>query len=365
MYADLLLIPISVSLVRHLFKNCRNYFTGIKLGRYTDSKRAQNRAFEVGRLLSAKPSSIKTQELPLTCPFLMTPPDTPIDDDQDTLSPQTSKTPETNNAVDSLLLEANNLNEEEQSSENTIQSQSFAFQNDFIDNTEVLTLEAEPLSNIHQDENIEFPVSSSEGHVISQNGALMTNELNIITGNFRSPVSETDQSRTNSSLLDSILYESIRDQSVVQQVSVSSPGFTSSSPLSLVDLGDNDIVTVTGSTDSNASLPNLTAITTEGSFDQPDIDKRAKRELFLTPSATCPVPVLEPTDIPDNITVNGEPGWPGVPTCTMPPVVSGTTSIFLDTFIDHITNIYNHYDAHGSDFFQQIHKLFFEYLVSS
>ena len=51
------------------------------------------------------------------------------------------------------------------------------------------------------------------------------------------------------------------------------------------------------------------------------------------------------------------------PSLTVPRLITGATSIVLDTFIDHITNTYNHYDAHGSDFFQKIHRLFFEYLV--
>ncbi len=48
----------------------------------------------------------------------------------------------------------------------------------------------------------------------------------------------------------------------------------------------------------------------------------------------------------------------------IPPVITGTSNVLLDTFIDHVTQIYQRYDPHAPGFFQQIHKLYFEYLVS-
>ena len=311
----------------------------------------------------------------------MTPPDTPTDDDQKILSPQTGKSPveeqsdinlgpEINNAIKSLMVETNTIDGENKSQDICIQNQSPSLQDDFIGNTQVLTLEVEPLSNERQDTNVEFPVS--QGPNLVQNGALIAHELDTITGSFSSLIPETNQSQTSSSLLDSILYDSMRDQSVVQQVS-----FGSHPPIYLAILGDSDIINGTGPSDSNMSSSNVTHLpigTTDISLSNSSSDKREKPDLFPTISTTNgPLPILETTttSVPGNVehrpmnsqllerTAQSE-----MLGSTIPPFVSGATSIFLDTFIDHITNIYNHYDAHGSDFFQQIHRLFLEYLVS-
>ncbi len=47
----------------------------------------------------------------------------------------------------------------------------------------------------------------------------------------------------------------------------------------------------------------------------------------------------------------------------VPAAITGSISVHLDAFIDHITSVSRRNDPHGSDFFQGIHKLFFDYLV--
>lgn len=51
------------------------------------------------------------------------------------------------------------------------------------------------------------------------------------------------------------------------------------------------------------------------------------------------------------------------PSLSIPPLVSGDIFSHLDAFIEHITHICTENDAHGSDFFQKIHKFFLDYLV--
>ena len=387
------------------------FYAGIKLGRYTDSKRAENRAFETSLKLLHSETSTEEKNMPQSLPFLMTPPNTPPEEGevQNCLSPNSDKLPlrqqsgknstsGINNAVNSLLANANpteQMSNKEVIHEISTHRYSPPLANIQLTQNENLVLKhvAGPSSHDDQPEvcfqDTSFEPPANDGLNISHKE--MTKDANSIEDSFNSPdlikltylnPEITQQDSTSSSLLDNILFDTAKYQSVVKEASVCPSEMNSSSPLAFAVLGgqQQEIINVPGFGDSNICTNTFSDISfsaTTNTFDVPN-DKEERHDnlatispvLFpLSPSGTGPStftsastdtnPVQsQPPGSPD--VLNTMPASPAVPR-----LVTGSTSVVLDTFIDYITNTYNHYDAHGSDFFQKIHRHFFEYLVSS
>ena len=395
---------IQIIIVVHIF------YAGIKLGRYTDSKRAENRAFETSLKLLHSETSTEEKNMPHSLPFLMTPPNTPPEEgevqnclstngDRSPLRQQSGKnsTSEINNAVNSLPVNANPT--EQKSNKEVIDEisthrSSLPLANIQLTQNENLVLKHITGSSSHdnqpevcfQDTSFEPPANDALNICHKE----MTKDLNSIENNFNSPdlikltylnPEITQQDSSSSSLLDNILFDTVKYQSVVKEASVC-PSEMNSSPLAFAVLGgqQQEIINVSGFGDTNICTNTFSDISfsaTTNAFDVPN-DKEERHEnlapispvLFpLSPSGTGPSsftsaspnanPVhSQPQDSPDVLnTMQAGP--------TVPRLVTGSTSVVLDTFIDYITNTYNDYDAHGSDFFQKIHRHFFEYLVSS
>lgn len=387
------------------------FYAGIKLGRYTDSKRAENRAFETSLKLLHPETSTEEKNMPQSLPFLMTPPNTPPEEGevQNCLSPNSDRLPlrqqsgknstsEINNAVNSLLANANpteQMSNKEVIDEISTHRYSPPLANIQLTQNENLVLKHVTGSSSHDDQpevcfqDTSFEPPANDGLNISHKE--MTKDANSIEDSFNSPdlikltylnPEITQQDSTSSFLLDNILFDTVKYQSVVKEASVCPSEMNSSSPLAFAVLGgqQQEIINVPGFGDSNICTNTFSDISfsaTTNTFDVPN-DKAERHEnlapispvLFpLSPSGTGPStftsaspntnPVQsQPPDSPD--VLNTIPAGPAVPR-----LVTGSTSVVLDTFIDYITNTYNHYDAHGSDFFQKIHRHFFEYLVSS
>ena len=391
-------------------------FAGIKLGRYTDSKRAENRAFEAGLKLLHSETSTKEINMPQTLPFLMTPPNTPPEGEgvQDSFSPDGDSSPlrqqcgknftsEINNAVNSLL--ANAKRTEQLSNEEVVDTQRYSppLANIQRNQNEGLVVKhvTAPSSRDGQPEtyfqDISFEPPANDGLNLSQKET--PKDVNCIEGNFHSPdltkftfsnTEVTQPDSASSALLDSILfdsgkYQSVGDsgdyQSMGQEASVCPSEMNSPSPLAFAVLGEQqqEIINVPSFGNSNISTNTFSDINFNpdaNTFDVPN-DKEERQEnlgpisqifplsslgtdpLIVTSASLDSHPVhSQPQDGQDIL--NTMPAGPAVPR-----LITGSTSIVLDTFIDYITNTYNHYDAHGSDFFQKIHRHFFEYLVSA
>ena len=385
------------------------FYAGIKLGRYTDSKRAENMAFEASLKILHSEASTEGKNMSQSLPFLMTPPNTPPEEGevQNCLSPKGDRSPlrqqsgknftsEIDNSVNSLLAnakQAEHLSNREVIDEISTHRYSPHSENIQLNQNENLVLKqvTESSSRDHQPEIIcfqdtVFEPPTNDGINISHKE--MSKNVNSVEDSFNSPDltkltylnPEVTQDNTTS-LLDNILFDTVKYQSVTKEASVRPSEMNSSSPLAFAVLGgqQQEIVNVPGFGDSDISTNTFSDINfsaTTNTFDVPNDNEERQENMTpispvfpLTPSGTGPStftsaspntnPVhSQPPDSPD--VLNMMPAGPAIPR-----LVTGSTSVVLDTFIDYITNTYNHYDAHGSDFFQKIHRHFFEYLVSA